>query len=181
MTVRSNPRIILLFLIILALFVVSVLGFIFLTALYGIIFLAVALFLSFQFVRFAISHIRSHLRTDDEGISFHMPTNEEEHFDWGELTHSGFCTPAKGRPFAFVYSQERDRLITIPKEYEEFDALLGELQARVVFTNFELPPDTTIQAKLREILGIPDPSETTETDVEKEGGDDLTEANGRIE
>jgi hypothetical protein len=171
MTVRSNPRIILLFLIIVAFFTVSVLGFILLTALYGVILLAVAVFLSFQFIRFALSHIRSRLKTDEDGITFHMPTNEDEHFEWGEITHSGFCTPVKGRPFAFVYSEERDRLITIPKEYEYFDELLGELEARAVFTRFELPPDTTIHARLREILGLKDPAEEEEKADPAESGD----------
>ncbi len=170
MTVRSNPRILVLFGVIVALFAVSILGFIFLTAIYGIIFLAISVFLSYQFVRFALSHIRSRLSTDDDGIRFHMPSNEDERFEWEEVSQCGYCTPEKGRPFAFVYSESRDRLITIPKEYEYFDELLDELRERATFTDFALPGTMTIQEKLREILGIPEPGRRgpEETDPSEE-------------
>lgn len=171
MTVRSNPRILILFLIIAAMFAVSILGFVFSTAVLGIIFLAIALFLSYQFLRFARSHLRSRIVTDDAGITFHMPTNEQEHFDWGELALTGLCTQAKGKPFAFVYSRDRDRLITVPREYERFDELLGGLKEHVDYGELDLAAGVTIQQKLRELLGIPEP---TEDEVEPDNGEGIT-------
>lgn len=181
MTVRSNPRIVMLFAIIAAMGAATVLGFIFLSTLYGVIFLAVAIFLSYRFLRFARSHMRSSLWTDDEGITFHMPTGDDEHFDWDELSHAGYCSQAKGRPFAFVYSSDRDRLITVPREYEHFEELLAELSERVEYTTFDLGPGVTIHEKLRELLGLPDPTEAAddeepsddeETEDDEEPGDD---------
>lgn len=182
MTVRSNPRIVLLGAIIVALFVFTVLGFIFFTALTGIIILAVALFLSYQLIRFSVSNVRSYVTTDDESITFHMPTNEDERFEWREVSHAGYCTPAKGRAFAFVYCEERDRLITVPREYEHFDALIDEMESRLAFTRFTLDPSVTIQEKLREVLGMAEPSsepadnsDAEDTEVE---GSDSGEADG---
>jgi len=171
MTLRSNPRILVLVGVIVALVALTVIGFVFLTALYGIILLAIALFLSYQFIRFAVSHIRSYLKTDEEGVTFHMPSSDDERFDWQEISHAGYCTPQKGREFAFVYSQERDRLITIPREYEHFEELLAEMQNRLEFTRFNLEPGATIQAKLREILGLPDPAQDDSADQADEEGE----------
>jgi hypothetical protein len=172
MTLRSNPRILVLVGVIVALVALTVIGFVFLTALYGVILLAIALFLSYQFIRFAVSHIRSYLKTDEEGVTFHMPSNDDERFDWEEISHAGYCTPQKGRDFAFVYSQVRDRLITIPREYEHFEELLAEMQHRLEFTRFNLDPGVTIQAKLREILGLPDPAQDDSADQAEEAEDD---------
>ena len=122
MTFTSNPRIVLLFIVVVAMFAVSVAGFVSLGLRYGFIFLALALFLAYQFGKFALAHARSLITTSDEGIRFRMPTTEQESFLWEKVSCSGYCTQARGKPFLFLYNESDDRLITVPREYSDFDS-----------------------------------------------------------
>jgi len=156
MSLASNPRLIALALVVLAMFGVSVAGFVTLTPLFGFIFLALALFLAYQFARFAGSSLRSRITTSEEGISFILPTRERESFAWGAISHAGYCTQAKGKPFLFVYAEAQDRLISIPREYTDFDALVEELRDATPFETMSLAPGETIQERLRAKLGLDD-------------------------
>lgn len=154
MTFTSNPRIVLLFIVVVAMFAVSVAGFVSLGLLYGFIFLALALFLAYQFGKFALAHARSLITTSDEGIRFRMPTTEQESFLWEKVSCSGYCTQARGKPFLFLYNESDDRLITVPREYSDFDSLIERVRAATPFESYSLSSGETIQDVLRRKLGI---------------------------
>jgi len=156
LTLGSNPRIIVLLLVVLAMFAVSVAGFRLLGAVYGLIFLALALFLGYQLGRFAFASFRSKVTTSNEGIAFVLPSAEREFFPWGQITHAGYCTQAAGKPFLFVYDENADRLITIPREYSDFDALIESVKEATPFESYALAKGDTIQALLRLKLGLGD-------------------------
>ncbi len=154
MSLASNPRLMALALVVLAMFGVSIAGFVTLTPLYGIIFLALALFLAYNFARFAGGSLRSRISTSEEGISFVMPTRERESLAWEAITHAGYCTQARGKPFLFVYSEPQDRLISIPREYTDFDALVEQVRGATPFETMSLDRGETIQERLRARLGL---------------------------
>ncbi len=168
MTVTSNPRILILGIVVLAMFGVAVLGFVLLSLAFGLIFLAVAVYLSYQLLKFARSHLASRIRTGDDGIAFDLPTNEHEEFAWGDITLSGSCTPTRGKPFSFVYCEGKDRLITIPREYTDFEALTAAIERQApAFERFHLGPGVTIHEKLRERLNIT-PADSDSSDPPQE-------------
>jgi len=168
MTIGSNPRILVLAVVVAGMAAIAVLGFVLIGVAVGFIFLAVAAYLAFQLLKFARSHLRSRINAGEETIAFALPTNEYEEFLWTDITLAGYCTPTRGKPFAFVYCEKKDRLLTIPNEYTDFDALVVELEKSApAFERFHLGPGVTIQEKLRERLNIvPTSDEEPEADEE---------------
>lgn len=153
-TLTSNPRLIALALVVLAMFAVAVAAFATLTPLFGGVFLALTLFLAYNFARFAQGSLRSRVATSEAGISFILPTREQENLPWEVITHAGYCTQPRGKPFLFVYAESRDRLISIPREYTDFDALVEQVRSATPFEEMSLASGETIQERLRERLGI---------------------------
>ncbi|GAH69727.1 unnamed protein product, partial [marine sediment metagenome] len=58
---------------------------------------------------------------------------------------AGYYTPERGRPSLFVYREEGDKLVTIPKEYSDFEALFSEIKDRTPFQELSLRRGETIQ------------------------------------
>ncbi len=158
MTVAANPRLLALFVIVLAMAALAIVAFALLGALFGVIFLALAAFLGYQFSKFAAAHLRSRIVTAPKGISFVMPTSDREEFPWEKVSLSGYCTRRRGKPFLFVYNESDDRLITVPREYSDFNALVEEVKARSAFELYALASGETIQDVLRARMGIDPPS-----------------------
>jgi hypothetical protein len=153
-TLTSNPRMIILFLIVIALPAAGVLLLIFAGALLGIIALAAAAYLDYSMLRFFRNHMKSWVETTDTELKCRMPDGELLVFSWDQVTAAGYCTQERGRPFLFVYREEGDKLVTIPKEYGDFEALFATIKQRTHFQELSLRRGETIQERLKEILQI---------------------------
>ena len=160
-TLTSNPRMILLFLIVIALPAVGVLLLIFAGTLVGIIALAAAAYLDYSLLRFFRNHMKSWVETTDSELKCQMPDGELLVFSWDQITAAGYCTQEKGRPFLFVYREEGDKLVTIPREYGDFQALYEAVEQRTDFQQLSLGRGETIQERLKQTLQI-DSDEGTE-------------------
>lgn len=153
-SVSANPRMIILFLIVVALPAAGVLLLIFAGTLIGFIALAAAAYLDYSMLRFFRNHMKSSVETTDTELKCRMPDGELLVFPWDRVTTAGYCTQERGRPFLFVYREEGDKLVTIPKEYGDFDTLLSAIEKRTDFRRLSLRRGETIQERLKQMLQL---------------------------
>jgi hypothetical protein len=99
-------------------------------ALLGIGALIVTGYISYFLVKFFASTLRSHIRTSDEGLVCATATGSDSHISWDELTHAGWYTADSGYRELFVYAEGDDRLLTIPPQYGDIEALEQEIARR---------------------------------------------------
>ena len=156
-TLTSNPRLIILFLIVIALPAAGVLLLVFAGTLIGIIALAAAAYLDYSMIRFFRNHLNSWVETTDTELKCRMPDGEMLVFSWDQVTAAGYCTQERDRPFLFVYREEGDKLVTIPKEYGDFQTLLSAIKERTPFQELTLSRGETIQERLKQMLKIESP------------------------
>lgn len=159
-TLSSNPRMIILILFMIALPAVGILLLVFVGIFLGIIALAAAAYLDYTTLRFFRNHLNSWVETTDTELKCRMPDGELLVFSWDAVTAAGAFTQEKGRPFLFVYQEEGDKLVTIPEEYNEFEALYSQVKGRTPFQELSLARGETIQERLKEMLNIETPAET---------------------
>ena len=163
-TLTSNPRMILLFLVVIALPAAGILLLIFAGTLIGLIALAGAAYLDYSMLRFFGNHMKSWVETSEAELKCRMPDGELLVFPWDQVTAAGYCTQERGRPFLFVYREEGDKLVTIPREYGDFQILYSAIQQRILrqeksFHEFSLGRGETIQDRLKQMLNIQAPGD----------------------
>ncbi len=163
-TVASNPRMIILFLIVIALPAAAVLLLIFAGTVLGILALAGAAYLDYTMLRFFRNHMKSWVETTDKELKCQMPDGELLVFSWDQVTAAGYCTQERGRPFLFVYRKEGDKLVTIPEEYSDFEILYSEIEKRTHFQELSLGRAETIQERLKEMLKIESPADAEQNE-----------------
>ncbi len=165
MTLSSNPRMIILVLFMIALPAAGILLLIFVGVFLGIIALAGAAYLDYTMLRFFRNHLKSWVETTDTELKCRMPDGELLVFSWDKVTAAGYFTQERGRPFLFAYREEEDKLVTIPKEYSDFEILYSQIKERTPFQELSLAREETIQDRLKEMLNIESP---TEAEAQKE-------------
>ena len=153
-TISSNPRMIILFLFVIALPAAGVLLLIFAGTLIGIIALASAAYLDYSMLRFFRNHMRSWVETTDSELKCQMPDGDLLVFSWDQITAAGYFTQERGRPFLFVYREEGDKLVTIPREYGDFQTLYDTVEQRTDFHQLSLTSGETIQERLKQMLHL---------------------------
>ena len=88
-SLASNPRIIPVFLIILALPAAGVAAVIFLGVFWGIVASAGALFLDYHLIRYTVNVLKSRVSTSQEGVRCVTPAKEEIFLPWNGLGDTG--------------------------------------------------------------------------------------------
>jgi hypothetical protein len=145
---------IILFLVVIGLPVAGILLLIFASTFIGIVALAGAAYLDYTMLRFLRNHLKSWVETTDRELKCQMPDGDLLSFFWDQVIIAGYCTQERGRPFLFVYRQEEDKLVTIPREYGDFEALFSTIKQRTPFQELSLSKGETIQERLKERLNI---------------------------
>jgi hypothetical protein len=148
---------IILFLIVIVLPAAGVLLLVFAGTLIGVIALAAAAYLDYSMLRFFRNHLNSWVETTDTELKCRMPDGELLDFSWDQFTAAGYCIKERDRPFLFVYREEGDKLVTIPKEYSDFQTLLSAIKERTPFQELTLSRGETIQERLKQMLKIESP------------------------
>ncbi len=95
----------------------------------GLIALAISGWLSYHLIRFTISHLKSQLRTSDDGIVSLSSFGVETRIPWTDITHAGMFDTRKSDRYLFIYNETSDELVTIPSYYTRFAELTAELRA----------------------------------------------------
>jgi hypothetical protein len=138
MTLRSNPRLLVFFLILGALPLGALALYPRLPQLAGGLVLGLCLFIDYKLFRFARPYLKTKIVTDETALTVYLP-NQEESFPWAEITLSGKCVFAGGgRPFLFLYHLGRDRIITIPREYADMPVLEKTLAEKTPYEVLQL-------------------------------------------
>ena len=160
MSVRSNPRLLLVY----ALAPIGVglgVGAIFLLGpLFGLIVLALALFMAWSMLKFLRRQTSTRLETLTDEIVFTLNDGDKVVYPWENIRVAGIAVEQDdaGRPRArsrrlFLYNEQDDKMIALTDEFENLDALAAELRKKTDFREILLVPGETLKGKLREIVG----------------------------
>ena len=150
----NNPRIILLFFIILLLPPVGILAVLNIGILLGVIALAAALYTDYHLVKFTIGHFRSWIDTSPSGLKCLTPVRETIEFQWNEISISGRYKNAKLKHSLFVYAEAQDKLLKIPNAYTAFYSLEKEIASKTNFVEYALAPKETLEDRLKQVAGV---------------------------
>ncbi len=154
MTVRSNPRI-LVIMIVLPILVAAAFATIFLLGpVIGLIILAVVGFVSWTLWRLTRRQLATRIETLTDELLFNLHGDERVLFPWEKVRLCGFATEEGGKDRRlFVYNEEADKMFTLTDEFENLDGLAEELRSKSEFQELVLAPGETLKEKLRELIG----------------------------
>ena len=125
---RGNKRLVRGYISILVLATLAVLPLVLIPGIFAVALSLICGYLAFQIGRFLMSHIKSYVLTHDEGLTFNFPGTGDERLQWEQVSHAGTILTTKGTAVRFIYSEELDRLATVPDEFEALDKLDSELK-----------------------------------------------------
>ena len=146
MTLRSNPRLIVFYSILVLLPLGALMLYPRFHPIVGGLVLGASLFIDFKLVGFARPYLKTKIITDDASITVFL-SREEETLSWKEITLSGKCT-LRRKYFLFLYHLGKDRIITIPYEYTSMKDLERTLKENTLFEAF--PPEVDIRSVIYE-------------------------------
>lgn len=161
-TIASNPRMLLLLPLLLALPAAGVLLLVYAGRLLGLLGLAAAAYLDFVLIRFLYRNLRTRVVSSDTQLTCRLAGGEELVFPWAAITAAGYCTQPRARPFLFIYDAKMDKIVTIPDEYSGFAELKSLLRRRVAegaFHELSLEAGEPIQRRLRQLILQKPPAE----------------------
>jgi hypothetical protein len=153
-TVRSNPRLLAVPLVVLGLVGLAV-ALLTASPVLGVIALALVGYITYILIRFIRKQLRCSVEVVEDGVSLDLYGEEKLHMTWEEMSHRGTATDAKRRRTLFLYREDADKLLIVPDEFERFDALLAEVGRHGGMLDFALEEGETVQDRLRQIVGGP--------------------------
>ena len=133
---RGNKRLVRGYISILVLATLAILPLVLIPGIFAVALSLICGYIAFQIGRFLMSHLKSYILTHDEGLTFNFPGSGEERLQWEQVSHTGTILTTEGTTVRFIYSEELDRLATVPDEFEALDQLDTELKAHSTW--FEL-------------------------------------------
>jgi uncharacterized membrane protein len=158
MTVRSNPRVLILFTVI-PVVILAGIGLLFLLGvLLGLLALALALLLSWTILRFTRRQLSSQVETLTDQIIFNLLGDEKLELPWTRVRIAGFATERSARRRRgrerrlFVYDEHDDRMFALTDEFENLDGLAAELRQKTDFREIELSPGETLKDRLLRLV-----------------------------
>ncbi len=161
MTLRSNPRLLVVYLFIPVLLGAGVGAIFLLGLLFGLVALAAAAFVSWSILRLARRQLASKVETLTDEILFVMHGDEKLAFPWERIRLAGMAVEQddKGRLRTkerrlFVYNEQDDKMFALTDEFEHLDRLAAELKEHTEFREIVLDGGMTLTAKLRELVGL---------------------------
>ena len=157
MTARSNPRLIFLGLLLLALPVFGIILLLTVSGIGGVIGLLASGFIAYQITQYMLPKVRARIETSDNGIVCTRPGSDDIAFCWPEVTQAGLIRQKSEKPSIFVYNENTDQLVLIPQEFSDFDQLLACVRQQAPFQDVQLDAAESIQDWLRQCLKISPP------------------------
>jgi len=160
MTVRSNPRILVVYILIPLILCAGVGAFFLFGPLYGLVGFAAAAFFGWSIVRLTRRQLATRIETLTDEIVFTLHGDEKVHFTWEQVRIAGLAFEAdaggaprrKGRRL-FIYNEADDRMFSLTDEFENIDGFAAELRKKTDFREIVLVPGETLKEKLRELVG----------------------------
>jgi hypothetical protein len=153
-TVRSNPRLLFVPLVIAGIVGVAV-ALIFASPVLGVIALALAGYIAFILVRFIGKQLKCSVQVLEDGVSLDLYGEDKLHMAWEDMSHRGTASDAKRRSALFFYREDADKLLVVPDEFERFDELVAEVRRHGDLLELTLEEGETVQDRLRQLVGGP--------------------------
>ena len=150
MTVISNPRLFIFFTITAALPIAGASTFANFPKLFATAATALGCYLSYRLYRFAKPFLSTQIVTSGDTAVFTLPGEGDTVLPWSEINLAGKCSTKKGQSFLFVYHKERDKLITIPYEYQNMKGLQKTLEEKTPFESFFFEQGMSLRGVLQE-------------------------------
>ncbi len=162
MTVRSNPRILIVYIALPVILAAAVAAPFLLGLLYGIVAIAAAVFFAWQLLRLTRRQLATRIETLTDDIVFTLHGDEKIVMPWEKIRMAGFAlhadssgqTTRRDRRL-FVYNETEDRMFTLTDEFADMDGLAAELRGKTDFRELVLAPGETLKEKLRGLVGGP--------------------------
>lgn len=149
----QNPRLFLIFLIIVVLPPAGIFGLLNFGLILGLAALGFAGLFDYFFIKYIINILKSRVITSEDGISCTTSMGEAAEFQWEKISHAGvFQKEGQGKSCLFIYSSETDRLIQIPQEYSLFDELAGEIKDKTDYLELTLSVEESLEDHLKGLL-----------------------------
>jgi hypothetical protein len=146
-TLRSNPRAIVPIVLPLALAAGAVVLALLVNILLGLlVFAGIAVF-GYQTIRFASNQLRSFVAAGADGVRVCEFGETSEHYGWGEVTRFGMSRGALGE-FLYIQIGSANRLISITREFANFELLLQEMRRHAEATDLDLRPGEELAERL---------------------------------
>jgi hypothetical protein len=147
-----NPKIFLIFIIILALPAAGVLFIYIFNVVMGVIAIGIALYLNYHLIKFVIGHLTSRIETSESRILCRTSTNEVIEMAWESITIAGCFKEPKSEEKIFVYHEGLDKLLKISRDYSDFDQLMQEIRAKTPFQEIQLAENETLEQRLKRLI-----------------------------
>jgi hypothetical protein len=161
MTLKSNPRILIIYLLMPVFPGLGIAAIFLLGPLFGIIALLAAAFLVWQMLKLTRRQLATRVETLTEEILFVMHGDEKVSFPWEKIRIAGFAVEQDGagrmrtkERRLFIYNEENDKMFALNDEFENLDALAAELREHADFREIVLATGETLKGKLRELVGL---------------------------
>lgn len=164
MTVRSNPRILIVYLVFPLILAAGIAAPFVIGLFYGLIALAAVAFLTWTLLKIIRRLLATRIETLTDEVVFHLQGDEKIVFPWKQVRLAGVARTAddSGAPRArrrdrrvFIYSETNDKMFAVTDEFADLDALVAELREKTDFHDIVLAPAETLKDRLREIVGHP--------------------------
>jgi hypothetical protein len=154
-TARSNPRLLLIFAMMLLSVGAAAAVFFLLGTWAGILAGAAAFVVCHVLFTFLRRQLASRIETREDGISFNLHGDDPRFIGWEEIRMAGIAEEP-GR-FAslrrlFVYKEDGDVLVVIPDEFEGFEELSADVRARTAFHDIGLERGESLSERLKQLL-----------------------------
>jgi hypothetical protein len=160
MTVRSNPRILVIYILV-PLLVAGATSLVFVAGpVIGLIALAVVLFFAWNILKLTRRQLSTRIETLTDEVVFTLHGDEKVSFAWDEIRLTGMAlnadnegTPLRKGRRLFIYREKDDKMFALTDEFEGLDQLAAELRGRTAFHEIVLSPAEALKDRLRELVG----------------------------
>lgn len=98
--------------------------------------------------------VQSFINVHDEGISGKSPSGSVIRLPFEQVSESGVAVDPNGQRIVFLYDAENDQLVQMPDLYQNFDAMVAELQGYRPMREVHLEEEQTVEDLLRK--GFPE-------------------------
>ena len=115
----------------------------------GIIALVVVASLGYTMIRGVVNHLRSYLEAGPTGLVVSELGEGAQVYGWPEVSRAGLADTDEGETL-YVYVESTDQLITIGREFANFDSLREEIARHVPPSDLQLSPGENLTERLRE-------------------------------
>ena len=152
LTVRSNPRMIVLIAMVMASIIGSLLITFLVHTVLGLVTLAISSYIAYHILKFVAKQLTSYIAADKSGITIYRDGEKTHGFAWHDITFTGHAYAHDGDELIYFYIESSDRLFTISPEFENFQLLRGYLSCYISTTDIELSAGESLSERLRQLI-----------------------------